>query len=112
MAEQAEFTYVSCNFHKSGELVFAPYAVREFDGVKLAFVGATTPETIASSTPRYFQDEAGNLIYDFSQGGDGSDFYAAIQKAVDDARAEGADYVILVCIWATRGPASPIPTRM
>lgn len=92
----ADFPYISCNFRKDGALVFEPYKVFEFDGVKIGIVGATTPETLVSSKPRYFQDGAGNYIYDFSQGGDGSDFYAAVQRAVDGARAEGAQYVLLM----------------
>ena len=96
LVDMAEFPYISCNLRKDGELVFDPCIIKEFDGVKIAFVGATTPETLTSSTPRYFQDDEGNFIYDFTQGGDGSEFYSAVQKAVDDARADGADYVFLM----------------
>ena len=64
--------------------------------MKLAFVGVTTPQTLYTSTPRYFQDESGNFIYGFMQGNDGADLYEAVQSAVDDARSEGADYVILL----------------
>ena len=35
LVELAEFPYVSCNFRRDGALVFAPYIIREFDGVKL-----------------------------------------------------------------------------
>ena len=35
--------------------------------MKVAFVGITTPKTITSSTPKYFQDEAGNFVYGFCQ---------------------------------------------
>ncbi len=96
LVEAADFPYISCNFRKNGAQVFSPYKIFEFDGVKIGIVGATTPETLTSSTPRYFQDDAGNYIYDFSQGDDGSGFYAAVQQAVDDARAEGAQYVFLM----------------
>ncbi len=94
--EMADFPYISCNFRKNGELVFDPYIIKEYDGVQIAFVGVTTPETLTSSSPRYFQDEEGNFIYSFSQGGNGEEFYETIQTAVDDARAEGADYVIVM----------------
>ena len=54
LAKMASFPYVSCNFNKNGELQFAPYVIKEFDGVKIAFVGVTTPKTLTSSTPKYF----------------------------------------------------------
>ena len=86
LTRKAAFPYISCNFNREGELVFAPYIIKEIDGVKLAFVGVTTPETIISSTPRFFQDEYGNYIYGFMPGDDGAELYDAVQKAVDDAR--------------------------
>jgi len=90
----ASYPYISANFNYKGEPVFAPYVVKEFDGVKIAFVGVTTPKTITSSTPAYFQDENGEFVYGFCQDETGEKFYAAIQSAVDAARAEGAAYVI------------------
>ena len=96
LTQRAKFPYISCNFNKEGELVFQPYIIKEFDGVKIAFVGATTPQTPRSSTPKYFQDDQGNFIYGFMQDETGEALYSAVQKAVDDARAEGADYVILI----------------
>ena len=96
LTEAADFPFICCNFNREGQLVFPPYIIKEFDGVKLAFVGVTTPQTLYTSTPRYFQDENGNFIYGFMQGNDGADLYEAVQGAVDDARSEGADYVILL----------------
>ena len=96
LAEMAEFPYISCNFRKEGKPLLDPYRIFDLGDVRIAFVGATTPETIVSATPLEFQDEEGNFIYDFCQGGDGSAFYAAVQDAVDSARAEGADYVFLI----------------
>ncbi|MBQ6858857.1 MAG: metallophosphoesterase, partial [Clostridia bacterium] len=90
LTEKAAFPYISANFNKNGELVFAPYVMKEFDGVKIAFVGMTTPKTITSSTPKYFQNEAGEFIYGFMQDETGEKLYAAVQSAVDAARAEGA----------------------
>lgn len=96
LVEMAEFPYISCNFNKEGELVFAPYTILEAEGIRIAFIGVTTPETVTSSTPRYFQDEDGNFIYGFMQGDGGNELYSAVQQAVDSARAEGADYVYLM----------------
>ena len=94
LAEKAKFDYISCNFNHKGELVFKPYVIRELDGVKVAFVGMTTPMTLTSSTPAYFKDETGEFVYGFMQDETGEMLYAAVQTAVDDARAEGADYVV------------------
>ena len=94
LTEKANFPYISANFNKEGELVFAPYVIKEFDGVKIAFVGVTTPKTITSSTPKYFQDEEGNFIYGFMQDETGEKLYTAVQSAVDAARGEGAAYVV------------------
>ena len=94
LVAMAEFPYVSCNFVKEGEPVFAPYIIKEFDGVKVAFMGISTPKTITSSAPKYFQDENGNFIYGFCQDETGAALYAAVQTAIDAAKGEGAQYVI------------------
>lgn len=96
LAEQAEFPYVACNFRylDSGETVFDPYVMIEAGGVEIAFVGIATPETLTSTAPSTFQDTAGNYLYSFDQTADGSALYQSVQSAVDDARTDGADYVI------------------
>ena len=96
LAEKAKFQYISCNFNKDGELVFEPYVIKELGGAKVAFVGVTTPKTLTSSTPKYFQNEKGEFVYGFFQDDTGEGVYSAVQKAVDDARAEGAEYVIVM----------------
>jgi 2',3'-cyclic-nucleotide 2'-phosphodiesterase (5'-nucleotidase family) len=96
LTELAEFPYISCNFNKEGELVFDPYVLFDLGGATVAFVGVTTPQTLISSTPKYFQDENGEFIYGFFQDETGEALYNAVQTAVDDARAEGADYVVVM----------------
>ena len=96
--EAAEFPYVSCNFYHEengvrGENVLDSYKVFEVGGVKVAFVGITTPESFTKSTPAYFQDENGNYIYGIAGGENGQALYDAVQTAIDAASAE-ADYVI------------------
>ena len=96
---KAAFPYVSANFYHEkdgviGDSVLDAYKVFEAaNGMKIAFVGLTTPETFTKSTPAYFQDEQGNYIYGIAGGTDGSALYAAAQKAIDAASAE-ADIVI------------------
>ncbi len=93
LAEKAEFPYVSANFVHEGESVFDAYHIIEANGVKIAFVGITTPRTLTSSTPTYFQNEAGEYVYGFLQDETGEGVYNAVQLAVDAAREEGAEYV-------------------
>ena len=97
--EMADFDYVSANFYHMedgvvGDSVLPAYQIFEFNDKKIAFVGVTTPETYTKSTPKYFMDENGNYIYGIAGGDDGAELYAAVQKAIDEAAAEGADYII------------------
>ncbi len=96
LVDMAEFPYISCNFNKQGEFPFDPYVIKEAAGKKIAFIGVTTPESLTSTDPKAFMDEDGNVVYDFLQGGDGEKFIEAIQKNIDEVRAQGADYVILM----------------
>ncbi len=107
LAEMAEFPYISANFVKDGAPVFQPYIIKEFDGVKVAFVGISTPKTITSSAPKYFQDENGNFIYGFCQDETGEALYAAVQTAIDAAIAEGATYVIGMAHLGNEAACSP-----
>ena len=107
LTKKANFPYISCNFNKEGELVFAPYIIKEFDGVKIAFVGVTTPMTLRSSTPKYFMNDKGEFIYGFMEDDAGQKLYSAVQKAVDDARGEGANYVILMAHLGNAAECSP-----
>ena len=96
LTEKANFPYISCNFTKDGELVFKPWLIKEIGGMKIGFVGVTTPDTINSSVPRYFQDENGSDLYGFMADETGEAVYSAVQKAADEVRAAGADYVIVL----------------
>ena len=94
-ADELNCGYICANFFntETGEPLFDAYKMIEAGDKKIAFVGATTPETLAGSNPLFFQNEEGEYIYSF--GGDGS-IYERLQDAVDDAKKDGADYVILL----------------
>jgi 2',3'-cyclic-nucleotide 2'-phosphodiesterase (5'-nucleotidase family) len=96
LRDMAKFPYVSTNFIDlaTGKPVLEPYAMLTFNGVKVAIVGVSTPMTISTSTPTFFQDAAGNFIYGFGQKDGAQGFYTIVQSAVDAAIAEGADYVV------------------
>ena len=108
LVEKADFDYISCNFvDKDGNPVLKPYVIKEADGVKIAFVGISTPKTITTSTPTYFQDGNGNYIYGFMQDDTGEKLYAAVQSAVDAARKEGAKYVIAMAHLGIEADCQP-----
>ena len=96
LTEKAEFPYISCNFVREDKLVFRPYVIKEKAGKKIAFVGVTTPTTITSSTPKFFQNDKGEYIYGFMRDQTGEAVYNAVQNAVDSARADGAELVYLM----------------
>ena len=83
---------ICCNFQKVGEdePYFKPYSMVEYGDVKIAYIGVTTPSTITSSAPAQFKDENGNFLYTFNP----TTLYETVQKNIDAAEAEGADYVI------------------
>lgn len=97
--DMAEYPYVSCNFHNEadgacGENVLNSYELLSAGEENIAIIGITTPETITKTTPAYFQDEEGNFIYGIAGGEDGSELYAAVQKAIEEAKEAGATKVI------------------
>ena len=114
--DAAEFPYVSCNFRHEqdgvpGGLVLNNFVMLESGKEKIAFVGITTPETITSSSPAYYQDESGNYIYGIDGGMDGSALYAAAQSAIDDAKAAGADHVIALGHLGVDASSGPWTSR-
>ena len=99
--------YISCNFNKNGKLVFKPYVIKQYDGVRFAFIGINTPDTLTTSTPKYFQDVNSKFIYGFFQGNNGKTLYSKVQDAIDSAKAEGADYVIAVAHIGQKETSGP-----
>ncbi|MEG1570018.1 MAG: bifunctional UDP-sugar hydrolase/5'-nucleotidase [Clostridia bacterium] len=109
LTKAANFPYVCANFVSVPENkpIFDAYKILDYDGVKIAFVGITTPKTITSSTPAYFQDKDGKFIYGFQQDKDGKALYACVQAAVDAARAEGANYVVALAHLGISAETAP-----
>lgn len=99
--EEAEYQYLSSNFYnlQMAEPVFDAYAIKEVNGIKIAFVGISTPETLTKTTPEYFKDENGNFIYSFPAAPSvmtDEVLYTNVQESVDSAINEGADIVVAV----------------
>lgn len=87
--EYADFPYVCANLNHDGKAALTSYQIFTFDGVKIAFIGVTTPAFVT--------DEASDEdapFYDLAHDDTGKALYAAVQRAVDEARKEGAAYVV------------------
>lgn len=98
LISDANADYLACNITYTGKGINAltavePYRIIEYDNIKVAYIGVTTPESITSSTPSYFM-EHGEYVYDFCAGADGNDLYNLVQGYVDECREAGADYVV------------------
>ena len=96
LMRDADFPYLSCNWVdlRTNLRVLPEIKVFVRGGVRIAFVGITTPETFTKSTPAYFMNKAQTkYIYDILGGEDGQKLYSAVQRAVDKAKCL-ADVVI------------------
>ena len=92
LLRQVPVPVICCNLYdvKLGRSVFAPYVMKRLGNKRIAFVGVTTPTSL--DTEAYaFRDDEGNLIYDLQH----EDIAVQLQRAVDEARRAGADYVIV-----------------
>lgn len=95
-ANELECGYVCCNFKdlETDKIPFEPYKIIGLGDIQVAFVGVSTPSTLISSTPTFFQNDDCEYIYSFGE--HGTELYDIVQENVDKVRTEGADYVILL----------------
>lgn len=107
LSQQLSCGYYSANFNdlRRNRPVLPAYKIITAEDKKIAFIGVTTPETLTSSTPRYFQDDKSSFIYGFYESNDGQMLYDTIQKNIDTVKQLGADYVFLVSHLGLHGTA-------
>ncbi|MBO5542244.1 MAG: bifunctional metallophosphatase/5'-nucleotidase, partial [Acholeplasmatales bacterium] len=92
--QEANYSYISCNFKESnGKNVLDEYKIFEIGGAKIGFVGISTPSTITTSTPTFFQNSKGEFIYTFDGQYKKEDLYNSVQETVDEIKNK-VDYVI------------------
>ena len=94
LVDMMETKPVCCNFQEIGKdtSYFDPYKIVSYGDVDIAYIGITTPSTISSSSPAQFKDENGNYKYSFNP----TTLYEVVQKNIDAAEAEGAEYIIAI----------------
>lgn len=111
--EKAEFEIVCSNFIdlKKNKPVFDGWTMVEAEGVKLGFVGISTPETVVKSDPSNFKDKNGEFIYSFCAGDNGKELYNSVQASVDAAEAAGADMIVALGHLGIDEQSSPWTSR-
>jgi len=96
-AEALDCGYTCANFCTSdGETVFAPWRMLDAGELKIAFIGVVTPDVFTKTSIKDIIDDTGMPMYDFLADESGDKMVAALQGYIDEACAQGADYVILV----------------
>ena len=99
LMKKAEATYLSSNFTTvkddvTGDAVLKPYVMVSCGRKKVAYVGISTPLSMAESAKDSFTDKDGKVKYGFCGGDDGKELFEKVQATIDEAKSDGADYVI------------------
>ena len=96
-SEELECGYICANFCVTGgDAVFMPWRILDAGDLRIGFVGAVDPDTFTKSTIKDIINEVGEPMYDFMADETGERLSASLQKAIDEVREAGTDYVILV----------------
>lgn len=90
LTEKMEAEVVCANLvrYPSGERLYPAYHIVKYGDIKVAYLGLATTK---SALVKVVTDGMGNILYSFMYG---EAFYENAQRCIDQARAEGADYVI------------------
>ena len=107
-AEALDCGYTCANYCTSdGEPIFSPWRILEAGDVKIGFVGVVTPDAFTKSVIKDILNEVGEPMYDFLADQTGDRLVERLQQAIDEARAAGADHVILVSHLGNNDAVTP-----
>lgn len=97
IVKDANYPFISCNFKslENNKNILDSNKIFNIGGKKIGVVGVSTPESITTSTPKFFQNENGEFIYTFDGLKDKNDLYNSVQKAIDEIRND-VDYLIIL----------------
>lgn len=90
---QVNAPVVCANFFEPGSpaSLYPAYVIRQYGQKRIAYIGVVTPETMVLEGYSFY-DTNGIKLYDLCP----DTFYTLLQQAVDKARSEGVDYVVLL----------------
>ena len=93
LLSQIHTSVVCTNLTKYGDPtpMFPGYVIKQYGHKRIAFVGVCTPEAMRSEAYSFFSKD-GTQNYDLHT----DECFTLVQNAVDKARSEGADHVVLL----------------
>ena len=101
--------YICANYclAKDKKPIYDPYKIIEVGDKKIAFIGVATPQTISKSFLHEILDETNDnkIKYDFLTDNNGKELYNTIQNYITEAKAKGANYVIILAHLGNEGDA-------
>lgn len=87
---EAPITCVNLCETKSGRPLYNPHVIKRLGNKNVAFIGVLTPTTLYTEEAAFYQN--GKQVAELKE----KTLYEEVQKAVDEVRSLGADYVILL----------------
>ena len=108
LLQQLNAPVVCANYFKTGTSTpcYAPYTICRYGDKRIAFVGVVTPVTMESESFSFY-DINDRQLYDLRP----NDISHLVQTAVDKARNEGADYVVVLSHLGESQPKSGITSH-
>ena len=98
LASEANFSLISCNYTNtdtSNSLV-SSYIIKKYENIKIAFIGISDPYASASLIKEQNNDLSEYSSESSDSSAKGQVLYKYLQKAVDDAKFNGAKYIIVL----------------
>ena len=83
-------------YRKNRSLIFEPYKIMEIGNKKIGFIGIITPLTFSLTRLSSIKDQNGEILYDFLSENNYKELYDNTQKYINELKAKGVDYVILL----------------
>ena len=106
-AKMLNCSYISTNYcyHKNKQAIYPAYKIIEAGSKKIAFIGVATPQTLSKTSLITIKDDDGNQVYDFLTENHSKELYDRVQTKIDEVKAQGVDYVIILAHLGIGGDA-------
>ena len=106
-AKMLNCSYISTNYcyHKNKQAIYPAYKIIQAGSKRIAFIGVATPQTLSKTSLITIKDDDGNQVYDFLTENHSKELYDRVQTKIDEVKAQGVDYVIILAHLGIGGDA-------